>query len=56
MYQNISTQGYVQLSNLKSIPEDSQTISTIDVFLTGAGITTDLITNNLALSRTIKNM
>jgi hypothetical protein len=54
MYQDIATQGYVQLSHLKSDVEDSQTLSTVDVYFTGAGIMTDLLTPGMALPRTLK--
>jgi hypothetical protein len=55
MYQDIADQGYVQLSNLSSDIEDSQTVSTIDVYFTGAGVITDLLTPTYMLPRTIKN-
>jgi hypothetical protein len=54
MYQNIATYGYTKLSDLESNVEDSQTLNTVDVYFMGAGIVTDLISNGLALPRTIK--
>jgi hypothetical protein len=54
MYQDIVTNGYVQLSALESDIEDSQTINTVDVMFMGAGIKTDLVTDTLMLNRTIK--
>ena len=55
MYQRITTDGYVQLNTLSSDIEDSQTLNTVDVFFTGAGIITDLLSPGLALPRTLKN-
>jgi len=54
MYQDIATQGYVQLDTLRSDLEDSQTLNTVDVFFMGAGIMTDLVTPGMMLPRTIK--
>lgn len=54
MYQRISEDGYLSLNDLSNNIESSQTINTVDTFFLGAGITTDLITPNLALPRTLK--
>jgi hypothetical protein len=56
MYSDISTKGYSQLQNLSSNPEDSQALSTVDVFFAGAGLKTDLITKGMAFPRTMRNM
>ena len=45
MYSKISKYGYVYLDELEGDATDSQTLNTINVFLLGAGIESDLITS-----------
>ena len=54
MYKQIANEGYVQLESLERNIEDSQTINTVDVYFTGAGILTDLITPGYYFARTLK--
>lgn len=52
MYKEISQQGYTQLQNYTNDVKNKQTLNTVDVFFMGAGIMTDLVTNDLELIRT----
>jgi len=52
MYKEIAQQGYTQLQNYTNDVKNKQTLNTIDVFFMGAGIMTDLVTDDLELIRT----
>jgi hypothetical protein len=54
MLKKISTDRYIQLKDLSSDPEDSQTLQTVDAYFIGSGIKTDLLSPGLALRRTLK--
>ena len=60
LYQNIANEGYCRLDTLEGDLTKSQTINTIDIIFLGAGIKTDLISEELMLSTTgrdkIKNV
>jgi hypothetical protein len=56
MYGAIYSNGYCQLKDMTSQPDDSQALAATDVFFLGAGIKTDLITGGLALPRTLRNL
>jgi hypothetical protein len=53
MYKEIATQGYTQLSNYTDDTINKTTLNTVDIFFTGAGIMTDLLTDGLELRRTL---
>ena len=46
MYSKISKYGYVYLNELEGDSSSSQTLNTINVYLLGAGIESDLVTSN----------
>lgn len=55
MYKEIATQGYTQLSDYTNEVKNKQTLNTIDTFFMGAGIMSDLVTEDLELTRTKEN-
>lgn len=59
MYRQIATNGYCTLESLKSDRTSSVTLNTINTYLIGAGIRSDLITNTLkteyTLNKDLKN-
>ena len=55
MNRDIMRHGYVNLGDLTEDVENKHTLNTVDVFFLGAGIKTDLVTNDLTLIRTIKD-
>lgn len=54
MYSEISKKGYVSINELTNDVNNKTTLNTVDVYLIGAGIKSDLITKSLALPRTLK--
>ena len=54
MYSQIAKDGYVSLENLTSDVKNKVTLNTIDVFFTGMGIATDLITEGLVVKKSMK--
>jgi hypothetical protein len=52
MYKTISTQGYVRQSDLTNDVKNKRTLNTVDCYFLGAGLKTDLVTNDLKLLRT----
>lgn len=52
MYKEIANQGYTQMQNYTNDVKNKQTLNTVDVFFMGAGIMTDLVTDDLELVRT----
>lgn len=55
MLQQIAVNGYVNYTDLESIPENKTTLNTVDTFFIGMGIKTDLVTKGLMLPATLKN-
>lgn len=53
MYQSINTKGYVSLEDLDSDPANKTTLNTVDVFLIGMGIKSDLVTKGLMVKKTL---
>ena len=53
MLDQINKNGYTELDTLTNHLENKTTLVTLDVYLLGMGIKTDLITNGLAINRTI---
>ena len=51
----INTNGYVSLDQLENDPSNKTALNTIDVFMLGMGLKTDLVTSGLMLKRTIKD-
>lgn len=54
MYTQIAKNGYVSLDELTNDVKNKTTLNTIDVFFTGMGIKTDLVTDGLMVKKTIK--
>ena len=54
MYSEISKKGYVSLDELTNNVENKTTLNTVDTYLLGCGIKSDLITKSLALPKTLK--
>lgn len=54
MYSNIAKNGYVSLEDLDSDVKNKVTLNTVDVFFTGMGINTDLVTPGLVVKKTLK--
>lgn len=54
MYKAIGSEGYVQLGQLHSDIESSQSLNLVDVYFTAGGIMTDLVTPGMMLRRTAK--
>lgn len=50
----INTDGYVELDKLTNDPANKVALNTIDVFLLGMGIKSDLVTPGLMIKKTIK--
>ena len=53
MMQRIDREGYVKLTDLPSDVKNKQAINTLDTYLIGAGLKTDLITPDLFLKQTL---
>lgn len=54
MLQDISTKGYLSLNDLDSDLTNKTTLNTVNVFLLGMGLNSDLVTSGLMLPSTIK--
>ncbi len=54
MYTAINTKGYVTMDDMESSPENKTTLSTVDVYLLGMGLNSDLITRGLMTNKTLK--
>ena len=54
MYNDIARDGYVKLSELEGSLDDSVTLNTVDTYLIAAGLKSDLITDGLKTSYTVK--
>lgn len=54
MYSEISKKGYVSLNELTNNVENKTTLNTVDTYLIGCGIKSDLVTKSLALPKTLK--
>ena len=48
------SKGYVSLDDMESNPENKTTLNTIDVYLLGMGLNSDLITRGLMTNKTLK--
>lgn len=56
MYADITNKGYCSLSELDADISDRTTLNTIDVLFLGMGIKTDLVSGDLLLPQTAKNI
>ena len=54
MLQDIALNGYVRLSDLESDVDNKTTLNTVNVFLLGMGLNSDLVTTGLMTSQTVK--
>ena len=54
MLQDITTKGYLSLKDLDSDLTNKTTLNTVNVFLLGMGLNSDLVTSGLMLPSTIK--
>lgn len=54
MLHDIALNGYTRLSDMDSEPENKTTLNTINVFLLGMGLNSDLVTSGLMLKTQIK--
>lgn len=54
MYQEINNKGYVSLSELESDTGNKTTLCTVDTYLIGMGLKSDLVTPGLMLKKTIR--
>ena len=55
MYSEISRKGFVSLNELTNNVENKTTLNTVDMYLCGMGIKTDLVTKGLALKKTLNS-
>lgn len=55
MLKDISREGYTSLKNMHSDISNKTALNTLDVYYTGAGILTDLITPGMATLKTLNN-
>ena len=53
MYTTISNKGYLSLDDLDSDPANKTTLNTVDVYLLGMGLNSDLVTRGLMLKKTL---
>ena len=56
MNKSISTKGYVLLDELDNLPTNKITLNTVNAFLLGAGIKTDLISDTYILPKTSEEL
>lgn len=56
MLKRIKDDGYVSLEDIPSNKTDKVALNTLDVFFTCAGLKTDLVTDGLAVPRTLNNL
>lgn len=54
MYTAINTKGYVSLDDMESDPANKTTLNTVNVYLLGMSINSDLVTKGLMTKNTIK--
>lgn len=55
MLKSIATNGYSALEDMESLPENKTTLNTINVYLLGMGINSDLVTKGLLTKKGIKD-
>lgn len=55
MYNAINTKGYVSMNDMESDPSNKTTLNTVNVFLLGMGINSDLVTKGLMTKQTVEN-
>jgi len=53
MFRDIATQGYCRLTDQTNDVANKQTLNTVDVYFTGAGLVSDLLTPGLMFRRTL---
>lgn len=53
MYTAINTKGYVSLDDMTSDPANKTTLNTVNTYLLGMGLNSDLVTRGLMLKKTI---
>ena len=53
MYTAINTKGYVSLGDMDSDPANKTTLNTVDVYLLGMGLNSDLVTKGLMTKKTL---
>lgn len=53
MYTAINTKGYVSLDDMDSDPANKTTLNTVDVYLLGMGLNSDLVTKGLMTKKTL---
>lgn len=54
MYTAINTKGFVSLEDMESDPANKTTLNTVNTFLLGMGLNSDLVTKGLMLNKTLK--
>ena len=54
MLQEIALNGYARLDDLEDNPENKTTLNTVNVFLIGMGLNSDLVTSGLMLKSELK--
>lgn len=55
MYNEIARKGYVSINELTNKVENKTTLNTVDVYLIGMGIKSDLVTDGLVVNKTLNN-
>ena len=53
MYTAINTKGYVSLDDMESDPANKTTLNTVNTYLLGMGLNSDLVTKGLMLKKTL---
>jgi hypothetical protein len=53
MYTAISNKGFVSLDDMESDPSNKTTLNTVDTYLLGMGLNSDLVTRGLMLKKTL---
>ena len=53
MYTAINEKGFVSLEDMESDPANKTTLNTVDTYLLGMGLNSDLVTKGLMLKKTI---
>lgn len=54
MYTAINNKGYVTLDDMESDPANKTTLNTVNTYLLGMGLNSDLVTKGLMLNKTLK--
>ena len=54
MLHDIALNGYTRLADMEDNPENKTTLNTVNVFLLGMGLESDLVTKGLMLKNTLK--